>query len=202
MTGKHLAALGIVAALASFALMPARGDAPVVGATHIAVASPTKIFNSLQETKDISQQRDATSKALEAERKQREQKVMDLQQALQLLKYDSPGYADKEKQFETESIEYKVWVETKAAEQQRDAKVQLKTLWDKVTAAVAEVATQKGYDLILADTREEFPDDFTRMTPEQLQQVVHARNVLYAAAQTDITQDVIAAMDMKYKASK
>jgi Skp family chaperone for outer membrane proteins len=73
-------------------------------------------------------------------------------------------------------------------------------LWDKVTAAVAEVATQKGYDLVLADSREEIPDDIDRVTGEQLQALIHTRNVLFASAQTDITQDVIASMDAKYKA--
>jgi len=191
---KHLAVIGLIAVLAMFALVPARAQAPTAAAERIAVASPGQIFNSIQETKDIS--------ALEAERQQKEQKVRDLTQALQLLKPDSPGYADTRSEAERKSVDYEVWVKVTQADQERDAKLQLRALWDKVTASVAEVATQKGYDLVLADSREEIPDDIDRVTGEQLQALIHTRNVLYASAQTDITQDVIASMDAKYKASR
>jgi Skp family chaperone for outer membrane proteins len=202
MTCKHLAVIGLIAVLAIFALAPAHAQAPVAAVERIAVASPGQVFNSIQETKDISQQREATHKSLEAQRQQKEQKVRDLTQALQLLKADSPGYADKRSEAESASVEYDVWVKITQADQERDAKLQLRALWDKVTAAVAEVATQKGYDLVLADSREEIPDDIDRVTGEQLQALIHTRNVLYASAQTDITQDVIALMDAKYKASR
>jgi Skp family chaperone for outer membrane proteins len=199
---KHLAVIGLIAVLAMFALVPARAQAPTAAAERIAVASPGQIFNSIQETKDISAQRDAMRKNLEAERQQKEQKVRDLTQALQLLKPDSPGYADTRSEAERKSVDYEVWVKVTQADQERDAKLQLRALWDKVTASVAEVATQKGYDLVLADSREEIPDDIDRVTGEQLQALIHTRNVLYASAQTDITQDVIASMDAKYKASR
>jgi Skp family chaperone for outer membrane proteins len=199
---KYLAVIGLIAALATFALVPAHAQAPQPAAVRIAVASPGQIFNSIQETKDISQQREAANKALEAQRQQKEQHVRDLTQALQLLKPDSPGYSDKRNEAESASVDYEVWVKITQANQERDAKMQLRALWDKVTAAVAEVATQKGYDLVLADSREEIPDDIDRVTGEQLQALIHTRNVLFASAQTDITQDVIASMDAKYKAAR
>jgi Skp family chaperone for outer membrane proteins len=200
MKRNYLVLLGILAAAAMAALVPVRAQAPQGAPARVAVCSPRKVMNTIQEAKDLQQQNEATGKNLVAERTQRESKLKDMQQALQLLKSDSPGYADKVKELETATVEYEVWVKVKQFENDRTVKTQTKQLWEKVTATVAEVAMQKGYDIVLADARVDIPDDLTQLTDQQLNQVIQTRNVLFVAAQVDVTQDVIAAMDAKYKA--
>ena len=75
-------------------------------------------------------------------------------------------------------------------------------LFNKITNAVTEVATQKGIDLVIAEQRPELPDTLDQLNVEQVRALINGRNILYATATVDISNDVINAMDAKYKAGK
>ena len=72
----------------------------------------------------------------------------------------------------------------------------------KKTAAVAEVATSKGIDLVIAEQRPEFPDNLDQFNVEQVRAIINQRNILFSTATADLSNDVINAMDAKYKAGK
>jgi Skp family chaperone for outer membrane proteins len=169
----------------------------------IAVANAGKVFSEIKEKKDWEQKMQQDQKTLQDTAFQKQQKVKSLTEQRDNLRTDSPQYADKDKELQTAKIDLEVWAQIQQAEEQRTNKIQTKALFDKIVNAVAEVATAKGLDLVLADQHPELPDNFMdQANLEQVRALLGQRNVLYSSPQVDITQDVITSMDAKYSAGK
>lgn len=184
--------------LASMALV--LGMAVTAHAQKLAIANPAKILNDIQETKDLNQKIQNDIKTLEAESQARQEKLKGLQAARDALKTDSPQYAERNKELLQGSIELQTWGQLQDANLKREQKLQMRSLFNKITQTVAEVATQKGIDLVLAEQRPELPENIDGLDMNQLRGLILQRNVLFSTATTDITADVIAALDAKYKA--
>jgi Skp family chaperone for outer membrane proteins len=169
----------------------------------IAVANAGKIFSEIKEKKDWEQKMVQDQKTLQDTAFQKQQKVKSLTEQRDNLRTDSPQYADKDKELQTAQIDLEVWAQIQQADQQRTNKTQTKALFDKIVNAVAEVATAKGIDMVIADQHPDVPDDFMqKATLEQVRALLGQRNVLYSSPTVDITQDVITSMDAKYAAGK
>jgi Skp family chaperone for outer membrane proteins len=185
-------AVAIVAA-GSFALPSLAQNAP-----KIAVANPSTILMNLQETKDMQARLDQEKKTLGNIELDKRAKIKDLTSARDALKPDAPQYAEKNKELQAAQVDLEVWGRIMQADGQRTFKQQLKQLYDKVTAGVAEIAAEKHIDLVIAEIKPEIPENLDQVNPDQLRALMTQRNVLFVASQLDITQDVIAAMDAKY----
>jgi Skp family chaperone for outer membrane proteins len=181
------------------AAAPARAQ---TGNVKIAIANPAKIFNDIQETKDLKAKMESERKTLEATELEKRQKLKDLQTQRDTLKPDSPQYGELNKQLVQASIDFEVWGRIQQAEIQRMQKQQMKSLFDRITAGVAQVATQRQLDLVIAEQRPEFPDNLDQLNVDQLRALINQRNVLFSSPVVDISSEVIAAMDAAYKAGK
>jgi Skp family chaperone for outer membrane proteins len=167
-------------------------------APKIAVANPSTILMNLQETKDMQARLDQEKKTLGNIELDKRAKIKDLTSARDALKPDAPQYAEKNKELQAAQVDLEVWGRIMQADGQRTFKQQLKQLYDKVTAGVAEIAAEKHIDLVIAEIKPEIPENLDQVNPDQLRALMTQRNVLFVASQLDITQDVIAAMDAKY----
>jgi Skp family chaperone for outer membrane proteins len=186
------------ALLLALALPAAAQNAP-----RIAIANTAKILNDLQETKDLNQKIANDLKALDAERVAKQQKVTDLQAQRDQLKPDAPMWADKNKEWLQARIDFEIWAQLQQVNLQTQQKMQMRALFDKITQTVAEVAVSKNIDLVIAEQRVEIPDNLEQLNPDQLKAIIGQRNVLFAnSTSVDITNDVITAMDAKYKSGR
>jgi len=181
-------------------LMPA-ASAQSAQPTKVAIANPAKIFQQLQETNDLKAAMENKRKNLEAEEFTRRQKIKDAQAKRDQLKPEAPGYNDANRDFLNLQIEFQVWGQMMQQDVAREQKLQMKGLFDKITAATTEVATAKGIDLVIAEQRPEI-ENIDAINVEQLRALLNTRNVLFSSPQIDISNDVIAAMDAKYKSGK
>jgi Skp family chaperone for outer membrane proteins len=169
----------------------------------VAIANTAKILNDIQETKDLNQKISNDLKTLDAERQTRQQKVTDAQAARDQLKPDVPQWADRNKEMLQLRIEFEIWAQMQQMNLQTQQKQQMRTLFNKITQSVSEIATQKGIDLVLAEQKVEIPENLEQINVDQLKAVIGQRNVLFVnSSAVDITNDVITAMDAKYKAGK
>lgn len=185
--------------------LPARAQSPAPAQdtpAKVAVANTARIFNEMQETRDLKQKLESERKRLEGEERERKDKIQSLRDARNLIKPDAPQYQQKNHELLEEAIRFDVWGKMVQADVQRNQRVQMKALFDKIQAAINEVATQKGFDLVLSDQRPEIPDDPEQLTLDQLRTLINARTVLYAGPKVDITNDVLAALNAKYTAAK
>src|SRR5687768_10741289 len=96
-------------AAALLGLVAIAAPAAAQNAPRIGTVSPAKAFAEMQETKDLRQQLEQQTSQLQNEAKNRQQKVRDLQAARDLLKPDSPQYAQAEQTFMQEAIQFDTW---------------------------------------------------------------------------------------------
>ena len=190
----------IVPALLVTGLLAARPAAAQDGATRIATANLSRILSSMQETKD-------KNKAMEADRTnlnaQGQQKLKELQEMAKqrddFLKKGTPDYNAKTNELLKNKIELQVWEELKKAEMNRRHKEEIKALVDKIEAAIAQVATEKKIDLVVADMGVQLPEDLEPLSIEQFHAILAQRNVLFTGKGVDISADVLAKLDAAYK---
>jgi len=171
-------------------------------AQKIATANATKIFQEIQEKKDLTAKMENERKTIEAQDLEKKQKMKDLQAAREAIKSDAPGYEKANQDLFQYAIEYQTWAQITQANVQRNQKLQMVNLFNKITSSVAEVATQKGVDLVIAERRPELPDNLDQFNVEQVRALINTRNILFSSASVDISNDVINSMDAKYKAGK
>jgi Skp family chaperone for outer membrane proteins len=187
-------------AVALFALAAA---VPVMGQTQptkVGVVNMGKVFNTMQETKDIKAHLEADQSTLNSDVQAHKAELENLRQKLANgPKPDSPQYDDLAQQLEQKSVQYDTEVKLKQIDLARNQSRQLKTIFDKIEGAVGEIAKQKQLDLVITMVKPEFPPNLRELTPEAISQLINSRNVMYVNDKIDITSDVVTALDAKYK---
>jgi Skp family chaperone for outer membrane proteins len=202
---KHVAAMTLLVAIAasitllSPASSPAQAQPGQPAGLKIATANPSKVFFNMKEKADVQARLADEHKKLQDEERSRRQKVEDLRSALELIKPDAPQYEQANRDFTQAAIEFKNWGELSQAQSARNDKRQTKMLFDKIMAAISDLAKQRGFDLVIA---EQPPINIEKTTAEMLPQLLLQREVLYSAATMDITNDVVTKLDEQYNASK
>ena len=203
MKAKYLVLLSLIVAAAAVVLLPSRAASQAQNAQgaplKIATASAAKIFMGMKEKTDVRARLDQQVKDLRNEEESRRQKVKDLQSQMELIKPDSPQYEEASKALTAAAIEFEVWGKTSQAQAARNEKMLTKMLFEKITVAIAEIAKERGIDFVVA---EQPPFAVERMSPQELQQAMVQRQVLYANASLDLTQDVITRLDERYNTQK
>ena len=164
-------------------------------ATKIATANVMKVFNEIQETKDLKSKMENDQKNLQATDLQKKTQLKDLQSARDALKPEAPDYDKANQALMQAAVDYEVWQRIQGANIQRQQKEQMLKIFNKITTAVAQVATQKGLDLVVAEQRPEVPDNLDQINVDQVRLLINQRNVLYSTPNVDISNEVITAMD-------
>jgi len=95
-------------------------------------------------------------------------------------------------------MEHKIWMEMKNADLLREHRRYTKQLYEEILAVVAQVAKQRGIDVVLYVEREVVQTEDTR----ELLTMIERRKVLYASDQVDLTQTVLARLNEAYRAAK
>jgi len=165
----------------------------------IAIVNTARIFSEMQETKDLKQKIENDRKTLDATDHQKQEDLAARKQARDLLKVDSPEFQARNQEYLKAAIEYRAWKELTQMEIDRSQKAQIKALFDKIESAVNELAAQRGLDLVLAEQHPEIPPALDSITVDQLRAMIAGRNILFASQKADLSADVIALLDAKYK---
>ena len=200
MNRAQLAAVAVaLAAMFSLAVVPpARADEPPL---KIAVCNPLKVYQQIQEYKDMVEKAKADRATLESQLNDRNQKIKAMQDELKLLLPDSAQFAEKNKALLNYRIEGEVWAKTMQMDQARKEKQNNRLLFDKIQTMVAQIAKDRGITLVIADRSRDIPENVDDIPPETLNALLLERTVLYTDSRLEITQDVVIALDKAYSAS-
>jgi Skp family chaperone for outer membrane proteins len=185
--------------LALFLTASARAQTAVA---KVAIANPVRIFNDIQETQDLKAKMQSEQKTIGAAADQKKLAITDLRAQRDSLKADSPQYAQKNKELLEASIQFEIWGRMTQMDVERQQKQQIKVLYDKIRGAIAEVATRRGIELVIAEQGVDLPADLEQINMDQLKLLINQRNILFNSALVDISPEVITTMDAKYKAGK
>lgn len=194
--------LGVAASILTLRAVAQDAPATNAGAKNIAVANVARVFAEMQETKDLQTRMDAAGRNVMQEDAERSNKLKDLQSARDLTKSNTPAWDTANKTLMDARIEYRVWVETTRAELAHQQKMQTRELYDKIIAAIAEVAKGRGIDIVVADKKQLAPESIEKMSVDDFRAMLSQREVLYASAGSDITGEVIALLDARFKEGK
>jgi len=170
-------------------------------ATKVAIANPSRIFSEIQETKDINVKMRTQGENLASQEKEKRDELKSLQDARDQLKPGTSQYNDQNEKLLKAAIEFDSWGKIRKAEFDRNKKAQMKAVFEKVQAAVAEVAKQRGIDLVITDQKPVIPDNLDQISDADLRQQLNQQSILYADPKLDISNDVIALMDKNYKSA-
>lgn len=191
----RLMPLVAVMALAGAAVVPARAQE----ATKLGIANTSQIFSQIKETKDLQQKIQEHVKSLGQQEQTKRANIGALQEARNQFKPESQQFQEKNQELMRAAIEMETWGRISKADLDREKKQQMKYVFDKIEAAVSDVAKQRGLDLVIADQRSEI-GNVEQISEDQLRVILNQRIVLYSTPTVDITNDVIAYMDKNYKA--
>ena len=182
---------------AAAVMLPARFASAQDG-PHIGIVNPAKVFNEMQETKDLKQKMEADRKTITDEGQRKGAEVEDAKKRRALFNEGTDDFNKANKEYLEKVIAAQAWQELIKQDLQRQQKSQMKTLFEKIEAATKEVATAKKIDLVFVDQKTEFPD-LDSINVDQLRGIINQRTVLFNNGRFDITNDVLAAVDAKYK---
>jgi Skp family chaperone for outer membrane proteins len=172
-------------------------------AIRIAVVNPAKVFAQIDEKKALQDQNEAEQRRIEAQSREKANAIQALAKARGEMKPGTPQFEDTTNELLSKTADYKVWAETERLKAEFNQKKQTKILFDKIQAAVTEVAARDGIDLVLTDSSEPFPDDLEKIDIRALRAIMLQRNVLHVSQKQglDITDAVILVLNAKYKQS-
>ncbi len=165
----------------------------------LAVVSIQRVLSDCQEAKDINARMESAKKDFEAQGNERQKTLQQLRVSLNDLKPGTPQYEDRRKEFVQKVVEAKSWQEISQEDMQRQQKQNMRSIYEKIEQRVSEIAGKKGLDLVIPDSRQPFPETVDNISLDQLRAFITSRTVLYAHPSIDISGEVIAALDAKYK---
>ena len=167
---------------------------------RVAVANVPRIFNDIQETKDLDARFQQERQRLAGEEKPKVDEITKLKAEGGNLRPDSPQFDEWRRRYVTAQANYKAWLEVAKADVDWRRKRQTRELYEKIYAATTEYADKNHIDLVLADHQPSMTDkELEQIPPEQLPTILNQRRVIYASKAADISDSVIALLDSKYK---
>ena len=194
---RSLCSLAVVAAATLVAPFAVAQDAP-----RIAVVNPAKVFNEMQETKDLKQKMEADRKTITDEGQRRGQEVDEAKKRRALFNEGTDDFNKANKEYLEKVISAQAWQELIKADLQRQQKSQMKNLFEKIEQATKDVAQAKKIDIVFVEQKTDLPSDLDQINVDQLRGLINQRTILFNNGRFDITNDVLAAVDAKYKSHK
>ena len=197
---KRIASLTTALALSAlFAAAPSADaqDRPI----RVATVNMPRVFNEIQERKEVEGRLRQEQGRLAAEQKQKLEELQKLKAEGGNYRRGSEQYEEWRQRYMKATIAQQAWAETAKQEMDWRLKRSTRDIFDKITAAVTEYATSNQIDLVLADHQPTLSDEELEKIPaERIGEVMDRRRVIYASKNADISDAIIASLDAKYKA--
>jgi Skp family chaperone for outer membrane proteins len=197
--------LGAVPALAQ-APAPAEAPKPAVAPlpkardVKVAVIDIEKTFNTLEERSQIQADLAVMVDKFSQESNVMNQEIKDLEEDLRVLDSNSPSFKVKEETLSKKAFEKQAWMTWRQNFMQREQKLKQLDLYKKINTATAELAKENGYDLVLF--KEPPIENMARLNPQEQQDAMASRKLIFFAPDLEITDAVVTRMNNEYKNRK
>lgn len=168
--------------------------APNVAVVNIAAAS-----EKYAKTTELEAQFDAMRKKIGQERDAMKEKIERANRALQEeIKPGTDEYRKRTKEIALMDAELKWFVENEGQKVEKGLAESLRSIYDDIQTAAAQIAAEKKIDIVLASDKlpPEVPD-----SAQQLRQHILLQKVIYWNPSTDLTEEVIARLNANFKKS-
>jgi Skp family chaperone for outer membrane proteins len=205
---KQLPTLLVIAALVFAAAAfvgvmarPAHGVQPATAQPgRVAVVRMAELQNSMQEAQAINTRNRARIEEINAEARQRAERIRELQENLRNL---APGSEQADQVYNellNSNAELQIFQQVEQVKiQQQDGRDAMQ-LYRKMTAAIEEVARDRGYDVVLR-AEPQLQAEAVQFTPESWA-AIQSRPLVFHSENVDITQAVLAKLDADFAAGQ
>lgn len=166
--------------------------------TAMAVVNPQKLFDNLEEKRQLDATMTEEAERIRAEEQRRSRHIENLQFELEALPANDPAYRAKEEELQKAAIELQVWLRFQQQRINRERGVQMEDIYRKMLNGIGRVATTNGYDMVLY--KEVHPPVFNYENPQQLSALIQLRKVLWSKDDMDITDLVAQHMNNEFRA--
>lgn len=182
---------------------PAEPPKPVVAAmpkardVKIAVIDVEKTFNTLDERGQVQADLAVMAEKYAQESNAMNDEIKDMEKDLGFLEFSSPQYAAKEAALSKKAYEKQAWLTWRQGTMQREQKLRQLDLYKKIIMAAADLAKENGYDLVLY--KETDIQTMARMNPQEQQDAMAQRKLIFFAPDLEITDALITRMNNEYR---
>jgi Skp family chaperone for outer membrane proteins len=189
----------LVASVLLLASSPAaQADSPV---PRVAVANTAHIFSDMQETKDLKAKLEAKRQEITTEEQDKRAKITGMEAGLKEIAPDNPQYKTSREALDKAVFDFEVWGKMVQIQAERDQKDMMIMLFNKIQAAVGQVAKQDGIDIVIADQGPDLTNTES-LTFDQLRSIINQKDVLFTSKKADISDEVLTLLDAQYAKEK
>ena len=191
-----VATAGAVATLVAGTAAPARAQSgPKIGVVNVAVVS-----SKIQELKEFAARIQNEQQLLDASVKGHQAQLSMMQEKLNNLKPDSDAFDAQLADAQKTGLQFQMDDQLRKADLLREVNKQNKALFLEVQQVVADIAKKRGLDLVIVEPEVRLPTSVQNVDPQQLNNLISQKTVLYASPNIDLTDEVATALDAQYKA--
>ena len=185
--------------LVSFTRSQAQATLGKASPTRVAVCNVVEVFTDYQRAKDLTNDLNAQRDAIEAENAKRTKRGEELQTQLEGYKVGSPKHEETMEEARRHEISRRVWLQLKQQEILRKHQRLTEEMYKEIQAAVAEVAKERGFDLVIQSQPRELSP---AQSVQQLIAQIDRQKVLYNAPAVDITAAILQRVNEGYRVKK
>ena len=165
----------------------------------IAVVNVPVVSERYARTADLEVQFDALRRRLGAERDTMRERIDRAKQALQEeIKPGTEEFERRRKEVAMLEAELQWFMDSEGQKVERGLASSLRSIFDDIQAVVREIAVEKGIDVVLAG--DQLPAEMPESTA-QVRQHILLQKALYWSRDVDITDEVVARLNARYKPS-
>ncbi len=168
------------------------------GPTVVGVVDMYKVLNESRMYKDLKEdlREGAQSKREEAQRRKQEAEMAE--KTLDAFNRRAPQFREKFKAFVDAAVDYNAYVKLSQAEQILLLNKGTWQVYQSILEVVAEVAKERGVDLVV------YLDDFEPdlQDTQRLMSQIRQRKILHRAPRVDMTELVLERFNMSYRKAK
>lgn len=163
---------------------------------RVACVNVAQVLNDYQRQKDLVDEISVLQDRLNAENKQRRDKIDTLQAELDRMDPDDPAIVQRMREMLATQIDYKNWAELKQADAAREFGLWSVRIYKDLIRTTEEIARRDGYDLVF------YKGDFqpVSMDPDVIKDQIRSIHLLYANPSVDLSQVVLDKLNADYRA--
>ncbi|MHC5005493.1 MAG: OmpH/Skp family outer membrane protein [Planctomycetota bacterium] len=169
--------------------------------TTTATVNLARVLDGLEQRADAEVRLNGMAEEVRAERDRREAEMKQLQD--QLAAATDPKVAiGIEEQLALASLNFQAWVRFKTDQLDIERALLLQDLYRSIKQSIAELAETEGYDLVVVDDSQGelgWSNEARLSREAQILQQIRGRRLLYTTSGIDITDDLVARMNNKFR---
>ncbi len=166
------------------------------GAVKVAVINLPEVSERYHRTADLERHFEEIRKSLNEKRDAKNAKIEKMARSLQEeLKPGTEAFDKRRKELAMLQAELQWFVEAEGKKVEQGLAEALRKIYKDIQAVVADVARDRGVDIVLAS--DTVPDE-TPSSPSQVRQHILLQKVVYWSPNVDITDEVVQRLNTRY----